>query len=184
MLRPAVMTAFALALAAGVPASAALQNENILVPLPEGFHLGEGSQTDQLRTAYYLPQYETQQNWTRLVTINAYKHQPKGDPYAVRATAQAQIKAACPRGKAHPMRSLMENGYPVAYWAFECPRSGRAEPQMLISKSIMGADTYYDVQYAYRSVGDRQLMQDAAAYLRRVVLCDSRRPDLLCPPGL
>lgn len=72
-----------------------------------------------------------------------------------------------------------------AVWLYQCPLNPQTQkPEIMWLKAIQGADALYSVQYAYRRPAEPALIGPAMSYLKSVAVCDPRKPDHPCPPGM
>src|SRR5580658_2871222 len=151
---------------------AALQNENLLAPLPSGFKIGFATERGRMTMSEFVPTSDTVDAWSSMITVQIFHGMANADALASR------WKAACAGGDAQKIRSGMENGYPVSLWMFACPLNpGTKQPENMWLKVISGSDSLYSVQYGYRRALDKDLIGPAMDYLRQVAVCDTRRAD-------
>ena len=166
-------------------ASAGLQDENVLVPLPDGFKQGYRSGGGQRELTEFVPAAETVNSWSQMVTEITLRGLGQVDGETLQATMLAQWKAACPGADGHHLESGKENGYATSYWTFSCPRNPQTgQSESMVRKVIVGKDAIYDVQYAYKKTAEPELVRSSTAYLRRVIVCDTRTPEHPCPADL
>jgi len=166
-------------------AMAALENENLLTPLPRGFKIGSHSQQGRMVMAEYVPTAETVDNWSRLITVQTFHGLSAVDPDGVPANMARGWEGACSSGTAIKVTAAVENGYRVSIWQFLCPiNPATHRPENMWLKSISGHDSLYIVQYAYRRILTNDLIGPAMGYLRKIMVCDTRRPDRPCPKGM
>jgi hypothetical protein len=162
-------------------ALAQLQNENLLVQMPQGFKIGHQDKKNNIQISEMVPSSETVQDWTEMVTVQIF--------FGLK-TAPAQFKdriekgwvAACAGGRAHPVSADAENGYPTLVWVLSCERNPTTgKPEITWFKAVAGNDSFYVVQRAFRFMPAQEQMTKALAYLGTVKVCDTRRPDRACP---
>jgi hypothetical protein len=175
-------------LAASLPcaaACAALQAENLLVPIPQGFKTGWQNTSGPNTMTEFVPAGETVDNWSRMITQQIFHGRANDPPDGLPTAMDAGWRAACPGGAARKLSQAPENGYPSAIWLFSCPRNPQTgKPENAWVKVISGADSLYSVQYAVRREATDDTAQAALAYLKRVTACDTRRADRPCPKGM
>lgn len=161
----------------------ALQDENVLTPLPEGFKVGFHARQPQMEITEQVPNGETVQDWSRMVTEQTFFGRGNADPDVFAGGLARSWAAACPGGSGARTERATENGYPASLWAFRCPLNPQTgKPETMWMKVIGGADALYSVQYAYRRALTDDLAGPALAYLKGVQVCDTRAPAHPCPP--
>lgn len=164
---------------------AALQNENLLTPLPSGFKVGFATENSRVTMHEFVPVGETVDDWSRMVTAQIFLGLNNVDPDRFANRLAARWKSGCAGGEAQKIRSGIENGYNFSLWIFTCPLNpGTKKPENMWLKAISGADSLYSVQYAYRRELSKDLIEPAMEYLRKVMVCDTRRADRPCPRGM
>jgi len=174
------------ALALASPAlGAGLRDENVLTPIPTGFKLGDSVNQGAMTMAEYVPTRETVDHWSTMITVQIFHGQGRRDPDGFASNLGDHWKGACPNGTAVPVTRGAENGYPIAVWSYECPLNPAThKPESMWIKVVSGADSLYAVQYADRQPMNQALIRLAMIYLRDVKVCDTRRTDRACPPGM
>jgi hypothetical protein len=183
----AVALVLAIWVMAACPSSvvAALQNENLLAPLPSGFKIGFATERGRMTMSEFVPTSDTVDAWSSMITVQIFHGMANADPDAFANALASRWKSACAGGDAQKIRSGMENGYPVSLWMFACPLNpGTKQPENMWLKVISGSDSLYSVQYGYRRALDKDLIGPAMDYLRQVAVCDTRRADRPCPRGM
>jgi hypothetical protein len=178
------LSLIAIALLASSP-TAALENENLLTTIPSGFKVGSQDKSTRQAIAEYVPEQESVENWSRMVTVQIFYDLKSADPEAFAGKLAKQWLAACSGGGAHKATSNVENGYKFSLWIYNCPRNPQTgKPENMWMKAVSGADSLYSVQYAYRRDMSDELIAPAMEYLRRVIVCDTRRAERPCPKGM
>ncbi|MCC0025351.1 MAG: hypothetical protein H6874_14185 [Hyphomicrobiaceae bacterium] len=159
-----------------------LRDENILVSMPGDFELGYHAGNENVDMSEYVPKGETVEDWTHMITVQVYFHQGNVDPKQFSENLAGLVTQSCPGAMAVPVRDGTENGYPYAIWLYECPLNpDTAQPETFFSKAVSGNDAFYDVQYAVREEMSDDLIQPSVAFLRSVLVCDTRIPEQACP---
>jgi hypothetical protein len=173
------------ALLLGTPASAAepaVTGENILVPLPHGFRMAFTKRGPVNQITEFVPAGETLEDWSQMVTEVTLFGVNNADPNVLGASMAKGWTSACPGGVATKVTDGVERGYPIALWMYRCPLNPATQkPESMWLKVISGQDSLYQVQYAYRRLATMEMIPPTTAYLKRIVVCDSRRPDRACP---
>ncbi len=178
----AAIAALAVCLAAG-QATAGLDGENVLSPLPQGYKVGTSEATPTGSLSEYVPQAETVQDWSTMITVMVMHVQATPDQFA---TGMLQsIKGGCAGIQSQKVTDGTENGYAFSIWVADCPMNpATGKPESFFMKIIAGKDALYNIQYAYRQDMTADLGKPAVTYLKRVQVCDTRGADHPCPPGM
>ncbi len=165
-----------------LPAGAQLQDENLLVSLPQGFKVGTNQSRAGLIMQEWVPAGETVQNWTEMVTVQIFQKRPDIDPAQFLGLMEKQWAGACKGSSATPVSVSKVNGYTAATILLRCPLLAQTgKPETTMVRAIKGNDSFYLVQRAVRSVPDEARLQQVRQYLETVSLCDTRRPAHACP---
>jgi hypothetical protein len=178
----AAMTALMIGLAAG-SAPAGLSGENVLSPLPQGFKVGSSEATPTGSMSEYVPQTETVQDWSTMITVMVMHIKASPDQFA-NGMLQS-IKGGCAGIQSQKVTEGTENGYAFSLWLAQCPLNpATGKPESFFMKIVAGRDALYNIQYAYRQNMTTDLMKPAMVYMKRVEVCDTRGTDHPCPPGM
>ena len=167
------------------PALAQLKDENLLAGVPEGFTLGYNAAQDGAEIYEFIPEGESVEDWTAMVTIQIFHGLADLPPDAFGAQLAEGWKGACPDSTVSKLVEDQVNGFPYSLWAFTCatnPQTGK--PETMWFKGISGSDAYYSVQYAYRLPPDDDRETVALTYLVSASACDTRKPERPCPAGM
>ena len=180
------LSSLPLALAVAILASAAsaqLQDENLLVTMPEGFKTGFQQKNKDMLMSEMVPSAETVENWTRMVTVQIfYNLKPPLDEY--KDGVEKGWARACRGSSAHAVAQGEENGYPFLLWLLACPLNRTTgKPEFTWFKAIQGNDSLYLVQVAFKSKPSDATITRWMEYLRKVQVCDTRLPDRPCAIG-
>jgi hypothetical protein len=177
-----VLGALAAFAAPSMPSAAALQDENLLVSIPNGFQIGKQGDNGPMTGAEYIPQGETVSDWSRMVTVQVFHNMKRFDSNQFAEGVKRQWLAACPGSEVVKSKDGQENGYPFSLWVFACPLNPKTgKPENMFAKFISGNDSFYSIQYAYRSALTKDIIPPTMTYLGGVQACDSRLPDRPCP---
>lgn len=156
--------------------------EHVLMPLPDGFVLGNRAEDDTGMLAEYLPEGEGIEAWSQLVTLRVFRQLGGADPVAFHSRMAQALEAACPNSVNQEVTSGIEAGTPFHLVLGGChnsPVTGGEE--WFLSKVMAGQDALYLVQGAWRGpVTDEQLVF-WSQFLSSVTICDTRRDDAPCP---
>ena len=168
---------------AGIATAADVRDENLLVPIPHGFVLGDqGRSGPGSDIAEYIPDGETVNAWSRMLTVQVF-HNLKGfDPDRFAETIRDRGPASCPGEQGVLVKHGLEHGYAASLWLFTCPLNPQTgKPETFYDKLISGTDALYSVQYSFRSTLYPEVVPSKLAFLDKVGVCDTRLPDRPCP---
>jgi hypothetical protein len=179
------IAAFAAILALAPPAFGQLRDENLLTALPDGFKVGMQTRQGDMIMMEFIPERETVEDWSTMVTVQIFKGLDGIDPDLLPADLAKSWTSGCAHSKAERLGDGAANQYSFSLWSYDCPlnvHSGKPESMWL--KSISGADALYLVQVAFRQTASTAPKTWALGYLDKVSVCDTRRSDRACPPGM
>jgi hypothetical protein len=163
------------------PAAAELVNENLLVPLPEGYKVGFQTRKNNMDMQEMVPTNETVDNWTEMVTVQIFNGL-KALPGEFRRGLDLRWRANCPSTNAAQITSDLENGYPALVWLLDCPNNpATGKPEITWFKAVAGNDAFYLVQKAFKFEPSKEQVTQWRHFLEAVKVCDSRLPDRACP---
>jgi hypothetical protein len=163
----------------------ALENENLLVRIPQGYKQGFSTQKNNMLLSEFVPESQTVENWTEMVTVQIFRGMKGVTPDQFRARMQALWSDACQGSSAQPIASAQENGYPVALWLMVCPRNKETgKPEWTWFKAMQGNDSFYLVQKAFKFAPAKEQNVEWTGWLKSVVVCDTRLPERACPAGM
>jgi hypothetical protein len=174
--------ALAFALVASA-ASAQLQDENLLVTMPDGFKVGFQQKNEAMLISEMVPGAETVESWTQMVTVQIFFNlKTPLDEY--KAGVEKGWARACRGSSAHAVRQGEENGYPFSLWLLACPLNRTTgKPEYTWFKAMQGNDSLYLVQVAFKAKPTDAMITRWMEYLRKVQVCDTRLPDRPCAIG-
>jgi len=165
------------------PAMAAgLVNENLITTAPPGYRVGFQDKNGQRQMVEWVPDGETVENWTEMVTVQIFYH-VKMAPDAFMQDLAKRWMASCPGSPdAHTIANVVENGYPSLVWLLDCPKNpATGKPEITWFKAVQGNDSFYVVQKAFKFGPSKEQITRWVAYLKSVHVCDSRLADRPCP---
>ena len=163
----------------------ALKDENMLSTLPQGFVVGHQERSAHANIMELVPAGETVETWTQMITLQTFYGLGGVSPDTFASGLGNRWKEVCTSGEAAKVRDDVERGYPISIWVFTCPTNPRTnKPENMFLKAIQGQDSLYIVQYAFRSELKNEMALPAMTYFRKIMVCDTRRADRLCPPGM
>lgn len=166
--------------------AAALEAENVLTGIPDGFVVGF-QQSDGVSTLIeYIPEDESLEDWSTMVTIAIRRDLADADASVVAENLAAAWDEACPGSASEALGEDEVNGYPLVVWLYQCPLNAQTgKPETMMMEVIPGRDALYMVQYAVRAEWSDDFMTEAVDYLSESVLvCDTRIPEQACPEGM
>ena len=101
---PAILLALLLVAIKVPPVLAALANETLISHLPSGFKLGFNTEKGRMTMAEYVPEGETVEDWSRMITVQTFHgaNHVDGDTFA--SGIAKQWKPACPGGDAQKIK--------------------------------------------------------------------------------
>jgi hypothetical protein len=174
------------ALAMPVEADAqSLVDENLLTGLPSGFEVAMQGSQGQMHMMEFIPSGESVEDWSVMITVQTFRGIENGDGDALARQMERLWLGTCKGAAVERLGGGQTNGYPFVLWSFACPKSPMSgKPESTWLKAIGGADAMYVVQYAYRQLPSDELAEPALSYLAGASVCDTRRPDRPCPPGM
>ena len=162
--------------------SAQLVNENLVIAFPEGFKVGNEQRADGVRLSEMIPKNETIDDWTQMVTVQIFFGKPPMTPAEFETTIDMGWKSSCPTASNGHVTNGVENGYGFSLWIESCERNPTTgKPETTLFKAIEGNDSFYLVQKAFRTKPTVDEIGAATAYLRKIQVCDSRKPEQACP---
>jgi hypothetical protein len=107
-----VLLCIFITLAFGMPAYA-LENENLLVTIPPGYKVGFHEKTGASMMSEMVPDAETVENWTEMVTVQIFYNMRDVTPAQYRARVEKLWAAACPGSTFAKVKEAIENLYPT-----------------------------------------------------------------------
>jgi hypothetical protein len=181
---PMRLSSLPLALVVALAASAAaaqLQNENLLVTMPDGFKADFQQKTKEMLINEMVPSAESVADWTQMVTVQIF-YDLKNGAEQFKSNVETGWARACRGSSAHAIAQGNENGYPFAVWLLACPLNRTTgKPEFTWFKAMQGNDSLYVVQVALKARPSDETTTRWMDYLRKVRVCDTRLPDRACP---
>jgi len=162
---------------------ACLENENLLIAMPDGFKMDFQEATKDMRISEMVPISQSVNNWTEMVTVQVF-YALNVLPEQFKTRNDKEGKRFCPGSWSQSITNGKENGYPTAVWYQSCSRNkATGKPEFTWFKAIQGNDSFYVVQVALKAEPSEQVITRWMDYLRSVQVCDTRLPDRACPSG-
>ena len=161
---------------------AELKDENLLYELPSGYKVDFQSKQGNVITMEMVPQSETVNDWTEMLTVQILLGQKKFTPEQFQTLMSKSWLAVCKDGGVGPITKGEENGYPFSIWLQMCPQNPlTGKPENTWLKAIKGNDSLYVIQKAFRFDPSEEQVVQWMKYFRSVMVCDSRLSDRPCP---
>jgi hypothetical protein len=177
------LCAIAAVLAAAAPADA-LENENLLVSLPNGYKIGYQKSGAQQVISEMVPAGETVENWTEMVTVQIFLGMRNVTPVQYRERMQGLWAKACAGSEFVGVKEGLENGYATLTWMQKCPLNQvTGKPELTWMKAMQGRDSFYLVQKAYAFEPSAEQSRKWSEFLDSVRVCDTRLADRPCKLG-
>ncbi len=161
---------------------AELRAENLLQKLPQGYKIALHTKTRNMVMTEMIPQAETLDDWTEMVTTQVFLGMKNTTPEQFLAAMAKGWLNSCKDSEVAPVTKGEENGYAFSLWTLTCPQNrSSGKPEITWVKAIEGNDSFYVVQKAFRFEPSKEQVIQWMQYLRSVVVCDTRLADHPCP---
>lgn len=164
-------------------ASAGLDGENLLQPLPNGFKIASEQAEGGASLTEMVPVDETVDQWTRMVTTQVYRGLSDAS-FLAKYKEQMKVRwaKACDVADTKPFSDSSQNGYKTHVWMQVCAfKDAQKKPEVTLFKFIQGHDASYVVQMAFHFQPSKTQLAESMTYLDRVTACDTRRKESPCP---
>jgi hypothetical protein len=160
-----------------------LQDENILVSLPEGYKVDFQDRQGNMLITEMVPMGESVHNWTEIITLQVILGGvQQRTPEAFSKGLSALWTRSCQGAEIQHIRKGAENGYPFTFWMQSCPRNPMTgKPENVFLKAIQGNDSFYVVQKAWKYSPSEEEVVDWTRFMSKVRVCDSRIEGRECP---
>lgn len=164
-------------------ASAKLDGENLLQPLPSGFKIASDQAEGHASLTEMVPVDESVDQWTRMVTTQIYRGLSDASFFArYKDQMKERWSKACDVAGTKPFSDGNENGYATHIWLQVCSfKDKQKKPEITLFKFIQGRDAAYVVQMAFHFQPAKTQLAESVEYLGKVTVCDTRREDSPCP---
>lgn len=161
---------------------AQLSDENLLQNLPQGYKVDFQTKKGNMIMTEMVPQAETVNNWTEMVTTQIFLGLKNATPEQFQALMAKTWLATCKDGEVAPITKGEENGYAFSIWVQGCPLNpSTGKPEKTWFKAIKGNDSFYVVQKAFKFDPSKEQIIQWMQYFRSVMVCDTRLADRPCP---
>jgi hypothetical protein len=163
-------------------ASAALEGENLLQPLPAGFKVATQEHNSHAALTEMVPSAENVDNWSQMVTTQIYFGASGPSFEAYKSGMEQRWQTACDTTDSVPVTAGKENGYDFQIWMQACRHADATHaPEITWFKMIKGNDSTYVLQVAFHAEPQKEQVIAWMKYLKQVTVCDSRLKDRACP---
>lgn len=158
-----------------------LQAETLLMSSPKDYKIVTQTRKGQMTIAEFIPNKESLSDWREMVTVQIFHGLKTATPAKFRVLMDLQAKSVCKSNASVTVSEKMENGYPVLFWYQGCERKDDSSKfELTWFKAIQGVDSFYLVQKAFRFEPSEEQVTFWVAYLRDVLVCDSRVAEKAC----
>ncbi|HTQ81637.1 MAG TPA: hypothetical protein VMI47_00065 [Pseudolabrys sp.] len=162
----------------------ALSAENLLVAVPPGYKVGHQAHNARQLITEMVPAGETVEIWTEMVTVQIFFGLHEG-PASFRLRMEKLWASSCSGAKSAPVGGGLVNGYTTMTWRMSCPLNKQTgKPEITWFKAIVGNDSFYVVQKAFKAEPSPEKVAEWVKYLDGVSVCDTRLPERKCPAGM
>jgi hypothetical protein len=162
------------------------------VEVPVGWRVGSTSHNAAMRLLEFVPQDQSVDSWTDMITIIVVYHRSAADFSDFLNSLQEHLSQGC---EVPPVLSksnrLTDHGYEAATQTVTCGKSKRfGKGEIMMQKVMMGDNAIFDVQRAWRFAPTQRSedlplseaqREDGAAYLDTVWLCNLTVESPGCP---
>lgn len=155
----------------------------MIAPAPDQFVVGFTAEVEaeNRMTVEFVPEGETVENWTQMMSVLIFRNTDNGDPAAFHGLLAQNLQATCPNGAvSQQVTGGAEFGTPFDLILGGCTLAD-GQGEYFLSKAMGGRDAMYVVQGAWRGVLQEAEVVQWSQHLRGVYVCDTRRPDAPCP---
>jgi hypothetical protein len=159
-----------------------MENENLLQTVPLGYKIGFQTKRGQMLMTEFVPERESVDNWTEMVTTQVFLGLKRPTPNEFRQLMQKSWASSCKGAGFADVAAGDENGYAFEVWIQDCPKNEQTgKPERVWFKAIKGNDSFYLIQKAFRFLPEPGQVVHWTQYLGSIQVCDSRLPDRSCP---
>jgi hypothetical protein len=156
--------------------------ENLVAAVPEGFKVGYQTAHDQMSMQEWIPQSESVENWTQMVTVQVFHANKAETPYQFLQNISKRWLQTCAASAPANIVNGQANGYAVSMLLLRCPLNPTTKkPETTAIRVIRGTDGLYSVQQAFRFDPPKEKLAEAMLYLGNVNVCDTRQAEHPCP---
>ena len=186
----AILAAAALALfAAPAPAE-----ERFVTAIPTDFYYAWRSPDPRVDFREYVPEGETYERWSQMLTRQVFSGPPKKSPKELLATLYEMQKRNCGQVRGGVVGEGRESGFETLYALLTCDRSQRfGLPEATFYKIVAGREALYLLLWALRPPhfptenrdAFNAISRRATGFLGAAFVCsEGKLDDTECPPGV
>lgn len=162
--------------------TAPFTGENLYYRLPSGHQLGTTQAQGHLRAQVYIPNGESMERWTEMLSVQILHGMNVADKKQFWATTKEKWSRLCAGSDTSIPVDGTENGYAYAFWMMECPRNpSTGKPEVALFKIIQGNDSFYVLQKTFRFKPTKEQVDFWIGSLKSAVVCDRRQKEQQCP---
>lgn len=145
--------------------------EELNFVVPKDWKIAHQAQTKDQAILEIIPEKETVENWTRMVTVQTFGSSEKYQPESFINGMGELAKKTCSGVALIPVRRDQQNGFSFSQKILLCTKNQATNNDETMNiKAIKGEESFYVVQVASRTDMQREEMQYWALYLRDVVV--------------
>ena len=179
-----------LALVFAVPAAAALQGENLLVPPLVGWQQAYKAAGNGKNMVEYVPAGETADNWTEMATIEVFLDSGGYDPAVLEQKVVEGFRLNCAGLHVDDLGGGMASKLPAKRWLTYCSKvKGLGVGEITYFEAISGKTNFYLIQRSWRGAPfdlasppvTQTKVKEWEQYMNGLAVCDSRDPARPCP---
>lgn len=195
--------------AAPVPAASTtpITGERLIAQPPNGWTQVGATNLPTLRTAQFVPEGDSADDWTRRITFESLAEQPLPDPIEFVELLSSDQDLICGTFESFPIFAGEENGYPTAVYLLICHRDRETKrSEITLIKTIQGNDFFYVATRAQRGLPiepaepiesaedssaevsvpqelpiEQEIVAAWSIYLKTIQVCDPDKPEHPCP---
>lgn len=146
--------------------------EHLAAPALPGFVVGYSAGNAQQSIREEIPQSETVEAWTRMVTTQRFTGlAQRTTPAAYAQTVLAPLPRACPGAAISPVANLTISGRPAVRFQVDCPRSAGGRPESFILLAVAGRSDMHVKQAAWRGGTTPAMLNWGRQFIAGTVLC-------------
>lgn len=180
MQQSSIMAALALVLAGAATAQPA-RVERLVSPALPGFITGHSAANAEQSILEQVPQGETVQAWTRMVTTQRYGGLARRATVAQYAqNVMNAVPRACPGAQVSPLASLKVSGRDAVRFQLDCPRSAGGRPETFIMLAVAGPSDIHVKQVAWRGGTTTAGLAWGRQFLAATVFCGATDRTAAC----
>jgi len=169
----AVPLCLALGVSLASATAMAASSEQVLMPKFDGYVKAfEASDPKTGDITEFVPEGQTVEAWTDMVTVNIAPNSAWVSPRAFLGTMEAGWREVCQNSQANWLREGEEHGRPMAVLMLSCPLNpATGKPETSWIKGIQGKEGFYTVQKSFRTEVKEADVVTWVKWLSGVMVC-------------